>query len=69
MSIRWYLFNVKVDAIDTSGLVKKKIDYGNKITEIEGKIPGITGLATTAALNAIKNMIAVNPVLIIYMKK
>ena len=31
----------------------KKTDYGNKITEIEGKIPGITGLATTAALNAI----------------
>ena len=33
----------------------KKTDYDNKITEIEGKIPSITGLATTAALNAVEN--------------
>ena len=46
----------KTNAIDTSELTKK-IDYDNKINEIEGKIPNITGLATTAALNAVKNEI------------
>ena len=35
----------KVDNIDTSGLVKKT-DYNTKITEIEDKIPDISGLAT-----------------------
>ena len=39
---------------DISGLVKK-IDYNAKFTEIESKIPSITGLATTAALTAVKN--------------
>ena len=39
----------KVDNIDTSGLVKKT-DYNTKITEIEGKIPDISGLATKTAL-------------------
>ena len=33
----------------------KKTDNDNKITEIEEKIPSITSLATTAALNAVKN--------------
>ena len=37
---------------DASGLVEK-----TKITEIEVKIPIITGLATTAALNAFENKI------------
>ena len=37
---------------DTSGLVKKT-DYNAKITEIEGKITCITGLATTTALTAV----------------
>ena len=41
---------------DTSGLVKKT-DNNTMITEIEGKIPSITGLATTAVLNAIENKI------------
>ena len=31
----------------------KKTNYNAKITETEGKIPSITGLATTAALTAI----------------
>ena len=33
--------------------------HANKITEIEGKIPGITGLTTTttAVLNAVENKI------------
>ena len=35
----------------------KKTDYNAKITEIECKIPNISGLATTAALNAVENKI------------
>ena len=42
--------------LDTSGLVKK-IDYNSKITEIEGKMASITGLATTSALTAVENKI------------
>ena len=38
---------------DTSGLVKKT-DYNAKITEIEGKIPNITSLTTTAALTIVE---------------
>ena len=41
---------------DTSGLVKK-IDFSSKITEIEGKIPKISGLATNSALTAVGNKI------------
>ena len=41
---------------DASGVVKK-IDYNTKITEIKGKIPCITCLATTAALNVVDNKI------------
>ena len=32
----------------------KKTDYNAKITETEGKIPIITGLATTTALNVVE---------------
>ena len=46
----------KVDNIDTSGLVKK-IYYNTKITEIEGKIPDISGLATKTAFSTIENKI------------
>ena len=35
----------------------KKTDYNSKITEIEGKIPSISGLATNAALTAVENKI------------
>ena len=35
----------------------KKTDYNAKITEKEGKIPSITGLAATSALTAIENKI------------
>ena len=45
-----------VNAIDTSGLVRKT-DYDNKITDIEDKTLTITGLATAATLNAVKNEI------------
>ena len=39
---------------DTSGLVKI-LDYNVKITEIESKIPSISGLAINAVLNAFEN--------------
>ena len=38
-------------------LIKKKTDYNAKIIEIDGKIPGITGLVTTAAINIVENKI------------
>ena len=38
---------------DTISLVKK-VDYNAKITEIEGKIPSISGLATNAALTIVE---------------
>ena len=41
---------------DASG-PNKKTDHNNKIIEIDGKIPSITGLANTAALNAVENKI------------
>ena len=41
---------------DTSGLVKKT-NYNVRNTEIEVKIPSITGLAATAALTAAENKI------------
>ena len=41
---------------DISALVKKR-DYNAKITEIEGKIPTISGLATNATLTAVENKI------------
>ena len=41
---------------DANSLVKKT-DYNSKITEIEGKIPSITGLATNSALTAVENKI------------
>ena len=37
-----------------SGLVKK-LDYNAKVTEIENKIPTISGLATNAALTVVEN--------------
>ena len=40
----------KVNAVDTRKRVNKT-DYNAKIKGIEGKIPSITGLATTAGLN------------------
>ena len=45
---------------DTSGLFKKLTDYNAKITEIEGKIPSISGLATNAALTAVETKIPVS---------
>ena len=42
--------------VHTSDLVKKT-NYNAKITEIEGKIPSISGLATNAQLTAVENKI------------
>ena len=39
--------------VHTSDLVKKT-NYNAKITEIEGKIPSISGLATNAALTTVE---------------
>ena len=36
-------------------MLEQNTDYNTKITEIEGKIPSVTGLTTTAALNAAGN--------------
>ena len=35
----------------------KKTDYSSKITEIENKIPSISGLATNSALTTVENKI------------
>ena len=35
----------------------KKTDYNSKISEIESKIPGISGLATNSALTTVENKI------------
>ena len=47
---------LKNEIADNSELVKKA-DYNAKITEIEGKIPSISGLATNAQLTAVENKI------------
>ena len=36
----------------------KKTDFNAKITETKGKIPSITGIATSSALTSIENKIA-----------
>ena len=38
-------------------LVPVETDYNAKITEIESKIPSVSGLATNSALNAVENKI------------
>ena len=35
----------------------KKTDFNSKISEVEGKIPSITGLAINFALTAVENKI------------
>ena len=35
----------------------KKTDFNSKIIEVEGKIPSISGLATSSALTAVENKI------------
>ena len=46
----------KVDNIDNKNFVKKT-DFNSKITEIESKMPSITGLPTSSALTAVENKI------------
>ena len=38
-------------------LVLLKTDFDSKITEVEGKIPNISGLATNSSLTAVENKI------------
>ena len=51
--IHW---NLEKKIPNTSNLVKKS-DYNAKFSELEGKIPSISGLATTSALTAVENKI------------
>ena len=37
--------------------LKKKTDFDTKVTEIGGKIPSITGLATNSEISAVENKI------------
>ena len=55
------VFVKNVNAIDTSGLVKKA-DYNNKITAIEGETPDMTSLATATAVNDVKNIANVSDI-------
>ena len=41
---------------DVTSLIKKT-DFNTKVTEIEGKIPSVSGLATISALTAVENKI------------
>ena len=45
---------IPLNNIDTSGFVKKT-HYNAKITDIEGKIPDISNLATKTALTTVEN--------------
>ena len=47
-------------------ILARKTDCNTKVTEIEGKIPSNTGLATAAALNFVENQI---PNLVIQSRK
>ena len=49
-------YNQKKKFPNISNFVKK-LDYNTKISEIEGKIPSISGLATTSELTAVENKI------------
>ena len=48
--------NQKKKIPDISKLVKKS-DYNARVSEIEGKIPSISGLVAISALNAVENKI------------
>ena len=41
---------------DVSSLIKK-IDFNSKVTEVEGKMPDVSSLATNSALTAVENKI------------
>ena len=38
-------------------MVKKETDFNAKVIETEGKVPSISGLATSSALTAVENKI------------
>ena len=48
---------IQIKQIPDTNDLAKKTDLNTKITEIENKIPSITGLATNSALTAVENKI------------
>ena len=52
-----YLIDFYFPKYKLAVLVVKKSDYNAKISEIEGKIPSISNLATTSALTTVENKI------------
>ena len=52
-SLKKKVIDADKEILDTSGLVKKT-NYNANISEIEGKIPSIITLATSAALKAVE---------------
>ena len=47
---------LKIKIPDVTNLVKKT-DFNTKVTEIEGKIPDVSSLATKSALKVVENKI------------
>ena len=63
VDLLWKLNTTQTNCIYTRKLVilvglLKKIDYNAKISEVEGKLPSISGLATKSALTAVENKIS-----------
>ena len=48
---------MQVKKISDTSEIAKKTDLNAKTTEIEGKIPSVTGLVTNSALTAVENKI------------
>ena len=53
----WSDFENKIKKIPVVSSLVKKTGFNTKVTEIEGKIPSITGLATNSELTAVENKI------------
>ena len=49
--------NQKIKFLILAVLLDYKTDYNTKITEIKGKIPDVTSLATETALTTVENKI------------
>ena len=51
------ILKIKSEKITDVNYLIKKTDFNSKISKVEGKIPSITGLATTSLLTAVENKI------------
>ena len=51
------ILRIKSEKITDVNYLIKKTDFNSKISKVEGKIPSITGLATTSLLTAVENKI------------